>query len=230
MTPSFPVSFCLLRVWAPLYSLYNSACGGGGCPSYSALRAGLGSHLCWRGPLRARVRASLHRGAVYVILASGMVPHTSLVTFVRCSSRVRGVACNILARLPPYPYLVVCCLSWRRCTPFSSERAGAGVFPPTLLVGPALVHTFVVLNFRSLNPPLWRGLFFPLLPAWLHTPLWCPLLVASPVCAAWHVTYLRGCNILTSPTAFRVPCVAAPLYSLLGHLCSLSFSRARRDM
>ena len=67
-------------------------------------------------------------------------------------------------------------------------------------------------------------------PAWLNTPLWRPLLVALPACAAWHVTYLRGCNILTSPASFCVLCVAAPLYSLFGHLCSLSFPRAGRDM
>ena len=53
----------------------------------------------------------------------------------------------------------------------------------------------------------------------VHTPLWCPLLVALPVCAAWHVTYLRGCNILTSPTSFRVSCGAAPLYSLCKWAC-----------
>ena len=41
-------------------------------------------------------------------------------------------------------------------------------------------------------------------PAWLHTPLWSPLLVALPACAVWHVKYLRGCNILTSPTSFGV--------------------------
>ena len=54
--------------------------------------------------------------------------------------------------------------------------------------------------------------------AWLHTPSWLPLLVALPACEAWHVTYLRGCNILTSPTSFRVLCLAAPLYSLCGSI------------
>ena len=145
-----------MRVLSPLYSFYKLACGGGGCSSYSPRSAGLGSHLCWRGPLqpcpalaRARVRAFLRRGAVDFLFASGMVPHTSLVAFVRCRSRVHGVACNILARLPPCPYLVVCCVSWRCCTAYSGERAGAGVFPPTLLVWPALVHIFVVLLLLS---------------------------------------------------------------------------------
>ena len=181
---------------------------------------------------------------------------------------------------------------------------GAGVVPPTLLVWPVLVHTFVgagpcgpalplhvhvcvlfcaVARFTSylrpawFNTPLWLPLFVILLAcaAWHatylrdslltrilscvaclgavvlpiqasvrgwgffllhsslgwpwftpllscssdHTPLWCPLLVALPVCAAWHVTYLRGCNIPTSPTSFRVSCVAAPLYSLCNWAC-----------
>ena len=43
-----------------------------------------------------------------------------------------------------------------------------------------------------------------LYPVWLHKHLWLPLLVALLACAAWYVTYLRGCNILTSPTSFRV--------------------------
>ena len=145
------------------------------------------------------MRASLRRGAVYVILASGMVPHTSLVTFVRCSSRVRGVVCNILARLSPYPYLVVCCLSWRRCTPFTNERVGAGAVPPTLLFGLVLVHTFVgvgpCVHVCVLLFAVARFTSY-LRPAWFHTPLWLPLFVVLLACAAWYVTYLRD-SLLT---------------------------------
>ena len=34
----------------------------------------------------------------YILLALDTAPHTSLATFVRCPSRMRGVTCNILAR------------------------------------------------------------------------------------------------------------------------------------
>ena len=75
-------------------------------------------------------------------------------------------------------------------------------------------------GFFLLHSSLGRPWFTPLLScSCVHTPLWCPLLVAPPVRAAWHVTYLRGCNILTSPTFFRVSCVAAPLYSLCKWAC-----------
>ena len=195
-------------------------------------------------------------------------------------------------------------MSCRRCTPYTNERVGAGVVPPTLLVGPVLVHIFIgagpggpalplcvhvcllfsaVARFSyslrsawfhtpvslplfvvllacaawhatylrgslltrilscdaclgAVVPPIQasvRGRGFFLLPSSLggpsftpslscscdHTPPWCPLLVALPVCAAWHVTYLRGCKILTSPTSFCFLCVAAPLYSLCKWAC-----------
>ena len=43
------------------------------------------------------VHTTHHRGVVSFFLAPGLAPHTSLVSFALCPSRVRGVACNILA-------------------------------------------------------------------------------------------------------------------------------------
>ena len=111
----------------------------------------------------------------------------------------------------------MCCVSGRRCTPFTNQRVGAGAVPPTLLFGLVLVHTFVgvgpcghvcvllftVARFTS-----------DLRPAWFHTPLWLPLFVVLLACAAWHVTYLRD-SLLTR----ILSCVLATLYSLFKRAC-----------
>ena len=54
-------------------------------------------------------------------------PGTSLVTFVRCPSRVRGMTCNILVRLPFYPHLFVFRVLRRQRTPYASGLAMHGV-------------------------------------------------------------------------------------------------------
>ena len=60
---------------------------------------------------------------VCVILAPG----TLLVTFVRCPSRVRGMTCNILVRLPFYLHLFVFRVLRRRRTPYASGLAMHGL-------------------------------------------------------------------------------------------------------
>ena len=76
----------------------------------------------------------LHRGAVDIKLARDTAPHTSLATFVLCSSRMRGATCNILVWLPPYPPLSVFCVLQRRPTPYAKGHAGAGFLLPTCMV------------------------------------------------------------------------------------------------
>ena len=45
--------------------------------------------------------------ALLLLVCVNLAPGTSLVTFDRCPSRVRGMTCYILVRLPFYPHLFV---------------------------------------------------------------------------------------------------------------------------
>ena len=114
--------------------------------------------------------------AVYFILALDSAPHTSLATFVCCPSRVRGVTCNILVLLPPYPHLFVFCVLRRRRTPYARGCAGAGVLHPTCMVS-YLRYVSTVARFVTYFVP-------SLLTAYRV------VLVAALFIVAWHTTYL----------------------------------------
>ena len=105
---------------------------------------------------------------------------------------------GVLMSLSPYPYLFVCCLSWRRCTPYAKgvcEGRGPSFYSPCSLVGPTplLVSVVgagwasVVCNILALAP---RPGMCPHLFLLFHS------FVAPLVCVAWHVTYLRD-SLLT---------------------------------
>ena len=102
---------------------------------------------------------------------------------------------GVLMSLFLYPYLFVCWLWWRRCTPYAKgvcEGRGPPSYSPCFLVGPKPLlvsvvgagRASVVCNILALAP----------------RPGMCPHLfllffsfIAPLVCAAWHVTYLRDC-------------------------------------
>ena len=116
------------------------------------------------------------RDAVYFILPLDSAPHTSLATFVRCPSRVRGVTCKILVWLPPYPHLFVFCVLRRRRTPYARGRAGAGVLHPTCMVS-YLRYVSTVAQFVT---------YFALSLITAYR----VVLVAALFSVAWHTTYL----------------------------------------
>ena len=66
-------------------------------------------------------------GALLLLVCVILAPSTSLVTFVRCPSRVRGMTCNIRVRLPSYPHLFVFRVLHRRRTPFAGGLAMHGL-------------------------------------------------------------------------------------------------------
>ena len=214
-----PTSFRVSCVAAPLYSLCKWACGGGGFVMPWPLALYLLSPLLYLTVLCLlwRILALCgfpHRGAVYFILALDTAPHNSLATFVRCPSRVRGVTCNILVWLPPYPHLFMFCVLRHRRTPYASGHAGAGVLHVCVhgLILAVCLHRGAICNILALSLPTsyrivlatasfsvaWHKtyLFFGgrwrcccscvlyLHPARLHTPLWPPLFVVHPACAA----------------------------------------------
>ena len=118
----------------------------------------------------------LHRGVVYIILAPGTAPHTSLATFVRCPSQVRGVTCNILVWLPPYPHFFVFCVLRRRRTPYASGRAGAGVLHVCMhgLILAVCLYRVAVCNILALSLPTSYRV----------------VLATALFSVAWHITYL----------------------------------------
>ena len=65
--------------------------------------------------------------ALLLLVCVILAPGTSLVTFVCCPSRVRGMTCNILVRLPFYPHLFVFRMLRRRRTPYASGLAMHGL-------------------------------------------------------------------------------------------------------
>ena len=102
---------------------------------------------------------------------------------------------GVLMSLFPYPYLFLCCLTWRRCTPYAKGGVGGGPpshSSPCSLVGPTPLLVSVVGAGRA-------SVVCNILALALR-PGMCPQLfllffsfVAPLVCAAWHniVTYLR---------------------------------------
>ena len=65
--------------------------------------------------------------ALLLLVCVILAPGTSLVTVFRCPSRVRGMTCNILWRLPVYPHLFVFRVLRRRPTPYASGLAMHGL-------------------------------------------------------------------------------------------------------
>ena len=162
-----PTSLRVLCVAAALCSLCKRASGGGGLVvpwrlaiailgwcltlvvvwyvTYLCLVRVLPSPISHRVVLATAYFSVRCLAWVYILLALDTAPHTSLATFVRCPSRVRGVTCNILAWLPSYPLLFMFGVFRLRHTPYASRRVGAGL-------SHACVHTCGM-------PPPWRGLY-----------------------------------------------------------------------
>ena len=86
------------------------------------------------------------RRPVALLLLVGVVlaPGTSLVTFGRCPSRVHGMTCNILGRLPFYPHLFVFRVLRRLRTPYASRLAMHGLIPAVHLHCGAVCYILVL--------------------------------------------------------------------------------------
>ena len=158
-----------------------------------------------------------HRGAVYMILALDAAPHTSLATFVLCPSRVRGVTCNILVWLPPYPHLFMFCVLRHRRTPYASGRAGAGVLH-------VCVHGVSYLRYV---PTVARFVTYLLSPC-LHLTVLCLLRRYLALLGISHTCFSAAGGVVVVCVCYR--CTRHGSTHLSGHLCSLSFQPARRDM
>ena len=85
--------------------------------------------------------------ALLLLVCVILAPGTSLVTFVRCPSRARGMTCNILVWLPFYPHVFVFCVLRRHRTPHASGLAMHGL----ILAG--RLHRGAVCNILALSLP-----------------------------------------------------------------------------
>ena len=98
------------------------------------------------------VRSSCNVGTTFVA-ALRRITYLPSHLCLRVCARSSPVAPydGVLMSLSPYPHLFVCCLSWRRCTPYA-RRGVRGLGPSFLLLSllPAWSNTFVGLGW-------WRG-------------------------------------------------------------------------
>ena len=82
--------------------------------------------------------------ALLLLVCVILAPGTSLVTFVRCPSRVRGMTCNILVRLPFYKHHFVFRVLRRRRTPYAGGLAMHGLIRPVHLHCGAVCYILVL--------------------------------------------------------------------------------------
>ena len=85
--------------------------------------------------------------ALLLLVCVILAPGTSLVTFVRCPSRARGMTCNILVPLPFYPHPFVFRVLRRRRTPYASGLAMHG------LILAVRLHRGPICNILALSLP-----------------------------------------------------------------------------
>ena len=160
----------------------------------------------WFTPLLARALAALPCPCVHVCVLFSAV--------ARFTSFLRPAWFRTPLWLPLF-VVVPACVAWHatylRDSLFTCILSCVACLGVVVLPIQASVRGWGFFLLHSLLGRLWFTLLLTC--SCSHTPLWCPLLVALRVCAAWHVTYLRGCNILTSPTFFLcfVCCGAAVL-------------------
>ena len=88
-----------------------------------------------------------------------LAPGTSLVTFVRCPSRVRGMTCNILVLLPFYSHLFVFRVLRRRRTPYASGLAMHGLILAVRLQRGAVCYILALSLSTSYRVVLATSLF-----------------------------------------------------------------------
>ena len=82
--------------------------------------------------------------ALLLLVCVILAPGTSLVTFVRCPSRVRGMTCNILVRLPFYPDLFLFRVLRRPHTPYAGGLAKHGLILAVHLHRGVVCYTLVL--------------------------------------------------------------------------------------
>ena len=149
-------------------------------------------------PFGGSLRSLCNVGTTFVAAACSIARHIAYL-----SSHLCLLLCvrpspfapyhGVLMSLSPYRYLFVCCLSWRRCTPYVKRGVGRGLpsySSPCSLVGftPLLVSVVdtgqasVVCNILATRPGMCPHLFLLFF-----------AFVAPLVCAEWQnmVTYLR---------------------------------------